>query len=137
MERQARASPARAPHPRESSRTFFETLTLLGPERAQPMPERPERDVPDFKGERPQGRLLFFWGCGETAGAGQPVVLDVGKMADGVLGRSVRFAREHARAVGVGPEVERRLIAVRAWSERRLPARWSEAAKRALLAALA
>lgn len=82
--------PAQAQHAVPAGLGLGPTLTLLGPERAQPMPERPERDVPDFKGERPQGRLLFFWGCGETAGAGQPVVLDVGKMADGVLPPNLR-----------------------------------------------
>jgi hypothetical protein len=31
----------------------------------------------------PKGRLLLFWGCGEHAPAGQPVVIDFAKMAKG------------------------------------------------------
>ncbi|MBD3729743.1 MAG: hypothetical protein IE933_08570 [Sphingomonadales bacterium] len=34
-------------------------------------------------GEMPRGRLLLFWGCGEHAGPGQPVVIDFAKLAKG------------------------------------------------------
>jgi hypothetical protein len=33
--------------------------------------------------QMPKGRLLLFWGCGEHAPAGQPVVIDFAKMAKG------------------------------------------------------
>lgn len=33
--------------------------------------------------ERPSGRLLLFWGCGEHAPKGQPVVIDFAKVAAG------------------------------------------------------
>ena len=33
--------------------------------------------------QRPKGRLLLYWGCGEKAGPGQPVVIDFAKMAAG------------------------------------------------------
>lgn len=35
------------------------------------------------QGQMPQGRLLLFWGCGEHAGPGQPVVIDFSKLARG------------------------------------------------------
>jgi len=35
--------------------------------------------------QMPQGRLLLFWGCGEHAGAGQPVVIDFSKLARGQI----------------------------------------------------
>jgi hypothetical protein len=35
------------------------------------------------QGQMPQGRLLLFWGCGERAGPGQPVVIDFSKLARG------------------------------------------------------
>jgi hypothetical protein len=35
--------------------------------------------------ERPQGRLLLFWGCGAKAGPGQPVVIDFAKVAAGQM----------------------------------------------------
>jgi hypothetical protein len=34
-------------------------------------------------GQMPKGRLLLFWGCGEHAPAGQPLVIDFSKMAKG------------------------------------------------------
>lgn len=41
-------------------------------------------EVPkDF--QRPKGRLLLFWGCGERAGPGQPVVIDFAKVAAGQM----------------------------------------------------
>lgn len=33
--------------------------------------------------QMPKGRLLLFWGCGEKAGPGQPLVIDFSKMAAG------------------------------------------------------
>ena len=42
-------------------------------------------EVPAQPGQQqlPQGRLLLFWGCGEHAGPGQPVVIDFSRMARG------------------------------------------------------
>ena len=43
-----------------------------------------EERVPDaMPGERPRGRMLIYWGCGEHAPAGQPVVIDFAKLAAG------------------------------------------------------
>ncbi len=64
------------------------SLPLLSPERSSPAPARrsDERDVPEQR-EQPEGnaRMLFFWGCGESAGADQPVVLDMKQIMDGKL----------------------------------------------------
>ena len=35
--------------------------------------------------QRPKGRLLLFWGCGETARAGQPVIIDFARVAQGQM----------------------------------------------------
>jgi hypothetical protein len=47
----------------------------------------PGRDepVPPGQPQLPQGRLLLFWGCGEHAGPGQPVVIDFSRMARGEI----------------------------------------------------
>lgn len=50
-------------------------LRTIPPGRAQPDPTGPM--------EMPRGRLLLFWGCGERAGPGQPVVIDFAKVARG------------------------------------------------------
>ena len=67
------------------------SLPLIGFERSQ------ARDVPDLERdfspqERPEGnvRMLFYWGCGDTVGAGQPVVLDMKQMMDGRLPPSMQ-----------------------------------------------
>ena len=75
------------------------SLPLIGLERSQVRgdPEQ-ERDIP--RQERPEGnvRMLFFWGCGDTLGAGQPVVLDMKQMMDGRLPPS-----QQSFAINSGP----------------------------------
>ncbi|QUL39417.1 hypothetical protein KDC96_08975 [Erythrobacter sp. JK5] len=51
------------------------SVPLVTPRRAQ------SEGTYDF--ERPKGRLRIYWGCGERAGPGQPVVIDFSKMAAG------------------------------------------------------
>ncbi|HEY6815896.1 MAG TPA: hypothetical protein VI168_10190, partial [Croceibacterium sp.] len=49
-------------------------------------PPPAEPAVPGMpQGQMPQGRLLLFWGCGEHAGPGQPVVIDFSKLARGEI----------------------------------------------------
>lgn len=43
--------------------------------------------------ERPQGRLLLFWGCGAQAGPGQPVVIDFARIAAGQMPPDLFSAR--------------------------------------------
>jgi hypothetical protein len=60
-------------------------------------PGKVDETADDF--ERPKGRLLLFWGCGEAARPGQPVVFDFAKMAAGQIppnlfgGERVRISR--------------------------------------------
>ena len=56
------------------------SVPRVTPPRAGP----PEQGTPGLpQGQMPQGRLLLFWGCGEHAGPGQPVVIDFSKLARG------------------------------------------------------
>lgn len=57
------------------------SVSLLTPRPAAPTPRG--EGVPPGQVQMPQGRLLLFWGCGEKAGAGQPVVIDFSKLARG------------------------------------------------------
>jgi len=54
-----------------------QALPLVSPRTVQPEPEEPGVP-PDF--QQPRGRMLIFWGCGERAGPGQPVVIDFSKL---------------------------------------------------------
>jgi hypothetical protein len=69
-------------------------LFLKTPQKA---PAEAGREPEDF--EPPRGKLLIFWGCGEEARPGQPVVIDFAKMAAGqvpanlFVGERVRMAR--------------------------------------------
>jgi hypothetical protein len=62
------------------------------PEKAQPY--QPDKEPEDF--ERPKGKILLFWGCGETARPGQPLVIDFAKMAAGQVPPNL-FAGERVR----------------------------------------
>ncbi len=44
---------------------------------------REERGPVDGLPEKPQGRMLIYWGCGEHAPKGQPVVIDFARLAAG------------------------------------------------------
>lgn len=49
-----------------------------------PREERgPGDELPGRPGEKPKGRMLIFWGCGEHAPRGQPVIIDFSKLAAG------------------------------------------------------
>jgi hypothetical protein len=52
-----------------------------------PVEERGPRDeLPGERdGRKPTGRILIFWGCGEHAPKGQPVVIDLAKIAAGQM----------------------------------------------------
>jgi hypothetical protein len=53
------------------------TLKLVSPkERGTPPPPGDETVVPQ-EYERPKGKMVLYWGCGDTPRAGQPVVLDM------------------------------------------------------------
>lgn len=54
------------------------SLTLLPPEPVAATGPAPQgRDTDDGVPEQPKGRILLYWGCGDTVRAGQPKVLDV------------------------------------------------------------
>ncbi|MFY7835676.1 MAG: hypothetical protein ACOVQ0_05260 [Novosphingobium sp.] len=46
-------------------------------------PQAAKRDPGEADFQRPKGRMLIFWGCGEHAPKGQPVVIDFSKLAAG------------------------------------------------------
>lgn len=58
-----------------------ESLPLVTPRNA-PAGEAPDPVLPGNM-ERPRGRILIYWGCGERAGAGQPAVLDFASLTAG------------------------------------------------------
>lgn len=51
--------------------------------RSVPLTTPREERIPDEMPQKPRGRLLLFWGCGEHAPAGQPVVIDFARVAAG------------------------------------------------------
>ena len=60
------------------------SLPLQTPQaaRAEPRDETPHIP-PEY--QKPKGRMLIFWGCGEHAKAGQPIVIDFAQMSAGKL----------------------------------------------------
>ncbi len=79
---QQSAAAPKADHLVPAGLKMGESLPLATPQRAKP--ERGSRGEPGQGGmERPKGRMLLYWGCGDEVRAGQPVVLDFAKMAEG------------------------------------------------------
>jgi hypothetical protein len=78
------------------------SLPLETPQQARRSEPREDGVPENF--EKPRGRMLIFWGCGEQAGSGQPYVVDFarlaqGEMPQGLFSRRVNVAR--------GPSVSR------------------------------
>lgn len=98
----ASSAPPAARHTVSQPMLMGPDLPLTSPKRTAAMPGTPGEDF-----ERPKGKLLLFWGCGETARAGQPVVIDFAKMAAGEIppnlfsGERVRIA--HPPSAGNWP----------------------------------
>lgn len=46
---------------------------------------RQEKGMDDELPQKPRGRILLYWGCGERAPRGQPVVIDFARMAAGQM----------------------------------------------------
>jgi hypothetical protein len=71
------------------------SLPLIAPEAVKP--ERTDYSMPEHF-QRPKGRMIIYWGCGEHAGAGQPTVIDFSKLAAGQMppGFSAMMSAVHA-----------------------------------------
>jgi len=90
---------AHASHAIPAGLSMGQSLPLLTPhvERA---PVRESDDEPGF--ERPKGRMLIYWGCGETVRPGQPVIIDFASLNPQDAARAFR-GRAIARARGPAP----------------------------------
>ena len=80
-----------------------ESLPLLPPKPQAASREREPGDVPQDI-ERPKGRILIYWGCGETVRPGQPRVIDLSRAGAADFGAA--FAGRHApdRGAKVGSQ---------------------------------
>lgn len=59
-----------------------QVLPLVTPKTVN-KPVEEDRLPPEYR--KPKGRLLIYWGCGEKARPGQPVVVDFAQMAEGKI----------------------------------------------------
>lgn len=84
------ASPATGQHTIPASLGMGGSLPLVGPDKAVSRPA--ERDLPELPETEGNMRMLFFWGCGDNAGPGQPVVLDTKGIRAGKLPPNMRSA---------------------------------------------
>ncbi len=82
-----RLGSSRAPTGSPSADHFMPAGAKLGKsvKLSTPTVERgPGDELPmQREGQRPTGRILLYWGCGEHAPKGQPVVIDLAKLAVG------------------------------------------------------
>ena len=92
---------ARAAHAIPPGLSMGQSLPLLTPriERA-PVRERDDEHEPEF--ERPKGRMLIYWGCGETVRPGQPVIIDFASLNPQDAARAFR-SRGISRPRGPAP----------------------------------
>src|SRR3546814_20829524 len=77
------------------------SVPLVTPQRTSGTIDRTPTEAPE-NFQRPKGRLLLFWGCGVHAGAGQPVVIDFSRIAQGQMPPPLFSSRSEERRVGKG-----------------------------------
>ncbi len=75
------------------------SLPLLTP-RAQPSQRTEEAPSMPREYQKPKGKMLIFWGCGDHARPNQPVVIDFAQMADGKMPAGLEAL---SRGLGVTP----------------------------------
>jgi hypothetical protein len=78
-----RLGSSRAPTGAPQADHFMPDGARLGKSVQLVTPKTERAPTDEIPGERPKGRILIFWGCGEHAPAGQPVVIDLSKLAAG------------------------------------------------------
>lgn len=74
------------------------SLPLISPESVRMTQTRSEAG--QMSKEKPKGRILIYWGCGEHAAAGQPMVIDFAKMAEGQIPPGLEALAKMGRAMG-------------------------------------
>jgi len=89
----------RAMHVIPSGLAMGPSLPLVTP-RVERAPAREADEEREF--ERPKGRMLIYWGCGETVRAGQPVIIDFANMNPQDAARAFR-SRGISRPRGPAP----------------------------------
>jgi hypothetical protein len=92
------------------------SLPLLTP-RAQPAPaENPEAPR---EWQQPKGRMLIFWGCGEHAGAGQPLVIDFAQVQGGKMPASFQAMSRGLNLTPMRPPAPGRTTTYGEWPNER------------------
>jgi len=82
--RAASGEPAAA-HEIPTGMNMGPSLPLLTPRSAPPEPRGEETDTPPRDFEKPKGRMLIYWGCGDAVRSGQPIVIDFAQLAAGQI----------------------------------------------------
>jgi hypothetical protein len=90
---------AHAGHAIPSGLSMGQSLPLLSP-RVERAPVRERDEEQEF--ERPKGRMLIYWGCGETVRPGQPVIIDFASLNPQDAARAFR-SRSISRPRGPAP----------------------------------
>lgn len=101
---QAASADPRAAHAIPPGLAMGQSLPLVTPRKERPSIRERDDGQPEF--DRPKGRMLIYWGCGEKVRAGQPVILDFANMTAQDASRAFR-SRAISRPRGPAPGLSR------------------------------
>ncbi len=107
----------RAAHEIPTGMNMGPSLPLLTPRTPPREPRERSPEEPPENFEKPKGRMLIYWGCGEQTRAGQPIIIDFAKIAAGQVPKfpsvRVQIARGPSfggsRTYGEWPNVETKM----------------------------
>jgi hypothetical protein len=97
---QSASGEPRADHTIPTSLSMGKSLPLLTPQGERPQGRPEQESEPRY--EQPKGRMLIYWGCGETIRAGQPVIVDFAKLNSQDAAKAFR-SRNVSRPTGPAP----------------------------------
>ena len=92
----------RAAHAIPPVLSMGQSLPLVTPRIERAPSTRPDDEPEEREFERPKGRMLIYWGCGEKVRAGQPVIFDFANMNPQDASRAFR-SRAISRPRGPAP----------------------------------
>jgi hypothetical protein len=97
---QSASGTPRATHVIPAALAMGQSLPLLTPQVERAEAPQTSEDRQPF--EQPKGRMLIYWGCGESIRQGQPVIVDFAKLGSAEAAKAFR-SRNVSRPAGPAP----------------------------------
>ena len=97
------------------------SLALLQPLAAQARPDKRQDPISRFRKERPDGRVFLYWGCGEHAGARQPLMIEFPYLTEPGYASNLKWVMQGMPLWATNPPASAAWPTRGAWTSTRTP----------------